>query len=280
MKKILFPTDFSKASLNAFKYALELAHSCDAEIITLHVYEFPPIDQGADFGIAPYLMETYNILEMSSFENFKGQVPILRAIAAAQGKSDIRISNVLKEGDLVSNILQIIKEENIEYVVMSTKGATGLEAIFLGTVTAKVMIATKAIVLGIPESAVFEPISRIGFATHFKEDEKKALKRVIAIADNFKARVDCIYVKAPGEKVNEVVIADWEHNFKDKVTFNIIENKNIEAAILDFIAANGINMLAMFNHRHGFFESLFHESRTKKMAYHTHIPLMALHDNG
>ena len=279
MKKILFPTDFSNASLNAFKYALELAHSCDAEIITLHVYEFPPIDQGADFGIAPYLLETYDILEMSNFENFKGQVPILRKIAEEQEKSDIRISNVLKEGDLVSNILQIIKEEHIEYVVMSTKGASGMEEIFLGTVTAKVMTATKAIVLGIPEAAVFAPVKRIGFATHFNADEIKALQRVIDIADKFDARVDCIYVRTPGDKVKDVVIADWEHNFKDKVTFNIIENKDVETAIIDFVTANQIDMLAMFNHRRGFFEGLFHESRRKKMAYHTSIPLMALHDN-
>ncbi|MGK4568573.1 universal stress protein [Flavobacterium sp. 3HN19-14] len=279
MKKILFPTDFSKASLNAFRYALELAHSCDAEIITLHVYMVPAIDQGAEFGAAPYLLETYDILEMSNFENFKGKVPLLHTIAEEQGKGDVCISNVLKEGDLVSNILELIKAEHIDYVVMSTKGASGIEEIFLGTVTAKIMTSTKAVVLGIPESAVFQPVKRIGFATHFKADEVKSLKRVISIAENFNARVDCIYVRTPGDKVNEVVIADWELNFKDKVTFNIIENASVESAIIDFTMSNGINMLAMFNHRHGFFESLFHESRTKKMAYHTHIPLMVMHED-
>ncbi|MDZ4331458.1 MAG: universal stress protein, partial [Flavobacterium sp.] len=38
MKKILFPTDFSEVSKNAFIYALKLADSIDAEIITMHVY--------------------------------------------------------------------------------------------------------------------------------------------------------------------------------------------------------------------------------------------------
>ena len=37
MKKILFPTDFSDVSKNAFIYALKLADSINAEIITMHV---------------------------------------------------------------------------------------------------------------------------------------------------------------------------------------------------------------------------------------------------
>lgn len=44
MKKILFPTDFSDNSNNAFVYALKLAEKLQAEVITLHVYQFPVLD--------------------------------------------------------------------------------------------------------------------------------------------------------------------------------------------------------------------------------------------
>jgi nucleotide-binding universal stress UspA family protein len=44
MKKILFPTDFSETSNNAFVYALQLAKNIDAEVVTLHVYELPVVD--------------------------------------------------------------------------------------------------------------------------------------------------------------------------------------------------------------------------------------------
>ena len=278
MKKILFPTDFSKASLNAFRYALELANTFDAEIITLHVYELPIMDHGMEFNVAPYLLETYNIFELGHFENFKGQIPLLRNLADDHNLSHIKISNILLEGDLQANILATIKEEHIDYVVMSTKGSSGLEEVFLGSTTAKIMTSTKAVVLGIPESSRFEPIKRIGFMTHFQEDEIRPLQKVIAIAKSFGARVDCLYVRID-DKVSDVVQANWELNFKDEVTFNIIENQHVEAAILDYVQANQVNMLAMLNHKHGFFESLFHESRTRKMAYHTKVPLLALHED-
>ena len=41
MKTILVPVDFSPSSLNASNYALDLANSVNAELVLLHVFEFP-----------------------------------------------------------------------------------------------------------------------------------------------------------------------------------------------------------------------------------------------
>ena len=41
MKKILFPTDFSAAAQQAFKYAIELAKQVKAKIDVIHVYPEP-----------------------------------------------------------------------------------------------------------------------------------------------------------------------------------------------------------------------------------------------
>lgn len=274
MKRILFPTDFSKVSLNAFAYALELADTLDAEILSLHVYQLPVMDYD---GVPPYLLETYNVFELGNFENFKDQVPILRTIAEQRGKDHVRISNALLEGDLVFNILETIKKENIDLVVMGTKGASGLEEVFLGTVTAKVMTSTDALVLAVPEESEFRPIRKIGFTTTFSDADRTALHHVIDIARALGAEVECFYVRTADSKVTEVRIADWELVFKGKARFSIVERDDVEQAIADFTEVYHIDVLALLNHRHGFFEGLFHHSRAKKLAYHTKVPLLALH---
>ena len=78
MKKILFPTDFSEVSKNAFIYALKLADSIDAEIITMHVYQLP---QANYVNVSEYLHEIYDVTELSNFENYKDEIPILSHIA-------------------------------------------------------------------------------------------------------------------------------------------------------------------------------------------------------
>src|SRR6187551_3307573 len=109
MQKILFPTDFSKASLNAFVYALSLAKNINAEIIILHVYELPIID--TNYVDTPvYLSQIYESIDLTNFENFKDQIPASRSIAENHELQDIKLSNVLLEGDLVNNVLQLIKD--------------------------------------------------------------------------------------------------------------------------------------------------------------------------
>jgi nucleotide-binding universal stress UspA family protein len=281
MKKILFPTDFSKDSMNAFKYALALAKNYNAEIITLHVYQLPIAGYGHHMSMMDYtpfpgtLPEMYNVVKLSNFQNYKDQVPALQAIAAEENAGHIKISNVLLEGDLVQSILDTIEKDQIDYVVMGTKGASGLEEIFMGSVTAKVMTSTKAIVLGIPSGTVFEPINKIGFTTEYTPEDRYALQQVIAIAEAFGAAVECLYVKKPDEEMDDMAVKNWQSGFSN-ITFHIITSKDVEDTIIDFVALHRINLLAMLHKKRSFFENLFHTSRTKQMAFHTKIPLLAI----
>jgi nucleotide-binding universal stress UspA family protein len=277
MKKILFPTDFSKASVNAFIYALNLAKQTKAEIITLHVYALPLVD---NVEMPVYLSEVYDSMEFTTFESFKGQIPFLRKIADENNLNDIPISSVLLNGDLVNTILKIVKDELVDYVVMGTKGASGIKEKFLGTATADVMTGTKATVLAVPENAVYKGIDRIAFTTLFKETDFKTLKKLLLLAKAFDAEVDCLHIKNSRIHVKEVVRADWELLFKnEKVTFHYIENENAEEAILGFLGQNQTDVLALLNHEHRFFEGLFHRSMAKKLVFHSKIPVLAFHED-
>ena len=279
MKKILFPTDFSENSLNAFVYALQIAKNINAEIITLHVYELPIINSNY-MDVPIYLPEVYENIELNKFENFKDQIPLLRSIAEKHHLGNIKISNVLLDGDLVDNVLEIVEKENITYVVMGTKGATGIKELFLGSRTASVMAGTKANVLGVPEESNYEPIKKIGFTTKFTDDDLEALTKLVAIAKTFPASIDCLYIKTPNSEINNIFINQWKLIFKNEdVNFHVIESKDVEDAIIDFIDLHHINLLAVLNYKRGFFESFFNQSLTKKLAYHIKIPLLALHKN-
>ncbi|RZK09863.1 MAG: universal stress protein [Flavobacterium sp.] len=279
MRKILFPTDFSETSNNAFLYALKLAENIEAEVITLHVYELPIIDMSYT-DVPVYQAEVYESLELNNFENFKDQIPVLRRIAEQHNLQHIKISNVLLQGDLVTNVINMTKEQHIDYVVMGTEGATGLKEFFIGTATASVMTGTNALVLGIPSESNYEPIKKIGFTTQFTIEELDSLRKLLPLARGFDAEIECIYVRTSDNHVNEVIIADWKVIFKEeKVTFHIIDSNDVEDTIIEFINENNIHLLAMLNHKRSFWESLFHTSLTKKMAWHLKVPLLALHDN-
>jgi nucleotide-binding universal stress UspA family protein len=279
MKKILFPTDFSDKANNAFVYALKWAEKYHAEIITLHVYELPVIDMSY-VDVPLYQAEVYQTLELNSFENFKDQIPVLRDIATRHDLHHVPISNVLLSGDLVSNILELVASENISFVIMGTTRVSGFQEMFLGTNTATVMAGSEACVIGIPDDSSCQPIHKIGFTTQFTLEEFKALQKLVPIAKKFGAHIECLNIQTGENEVKEVVIADWKLLLsEEKVSFTTLINEDVEETILEWINQNNIDLLAVTKHKRGFWDSLFHSSLTKKLAMHSPIPLLVLHDH-
>jgi len=277
MKRILFPTDFSDASIKAFIYALKLADAFKAEVITLHAYELPQLHYG---GLPHTLKEVYDSIELESFENYKDQIPMLREIAEKNNLGHVKISNILKHGDLIWTIKDVVKNEKIDYVVMGTKGATGLKETFLGSNTGSVITEVNAYVISVPEESEYQGINNIVFTTRFNEEDKKALQKVLKLAKLFNAKVHCLYVKTKKTNVNDVIIQDWKFLFKDdKVEFHIIENEDVKQTILNFTNSYEIDLLAMLNYKRGFFEELFRQSLTQKLSYHLQVPLLAIHED-
>ncbi len=276
MRKILFPTDFSEVSKNAFIYALKLADSIDAEIITMHVYQLP---QANYVNVAEYLHEIYDVTELSNFDNYKDEVPILRHIAEENNLDKVKISHVLILGNLIEEIQKITKHENIDFIVMGTKGATGLKETFLGTVATKVMNDVKAVVLAIPERCKYQPIKNLLYITEYNSTDIESFMRVMVLAKVFQAHIDCLHVEPLHHKNKKNDMEDWNELIKNhNIALHSISGDDIEGIILNFIDLYKINMIAMRVYHKNFFEKLFEISLSKKLAFHVNVPILAIHE--
>lgn len=275
MKKILFPTDFSDVANNAFVHALGLAKLVHGELILLHTYELPIVDN--QFAPQNYQV-LFDSLELSNFDRFKDEVPKLRDIAEENKFADIQMSHMILDGDLMYNIKEIIKKDKIDYVVMGTTGANGWKEAFLGTNTGEAIVNLSVPVLSVPKDCKYTKIETIGFTTRYREKDKEALKQVLKIAKSAGAKVKCLYVKTKITDNTEATFDDWNEQFKnDPVTFFIIPNEDVKESISDFITHQEIDVLAMLTYKRSFFESLFSSSFTEKMSYSSEVPILALH---
>jgi len=276
MKKILFPTDFSNVATNAFVHALGLAKLVHGELILLHTYEFPIMDN--QFGLQNY-KEVYDTIELSNLDRFKDELPKLLKIAEENGFESIKMSHVIADGDLIYNIKQTVIKEKIDYVVMGTSGASGwIEKIF-GTNTGEAITSLNVPVFCIPEGVKYSKINTIGFTTRFREKDKIALQNVIKIAKAAHAQVKCIYVETNESDNSAAVYKDWKSFFKDEpVQFFIIPGEDAQETIEDFIISQEIDVLTMISYKRTFFKWLFTSSFTEEMSYGSRIPILALHE--
>ncbi len=277
MKKILVPLDFSETSENAFVYALEMAKLYKAELVLLHTFELPYIDS----QIVPFnYAEIYDTIEMSNFNHFKQEMPKLKAIAKDQKAQHIVMNHIMMVGDLIHTIKEVVNQENVDFVVMGTNGASGWFDSFVGTNTSSVISDVSVPVLSIAHDVKFHKMEIIGFTTRYREKDITALQEVLAIAKKMKAKVKCLYVKTSSSDVKGEAVSKWEAHFKNEkeLEFFIIPSEEVNETIEEFLTNQSIDLLAMVTYKRNFFTQFFTTSVTQQMSQHSNTPILALHE--
>ncbi|MHB1423800.1 MAG: universal stress protein [Gemmataceae bacterium] len=131
IKKILYPTDFSSYSNQAYFHAIALAENHNASLTVLFVYNpdntTTPGSQGDEIADRGY---------------WQGQLEQIRPV-----DTSIAVTHVLLEGDPATEIVRYGRDAGIDLIVMGTHGRTGVERLVLGSVAEKVLGAASSSVL-------------------------------------------------------------------------------------------------------------------------------------
>lgn len=279
MKKILFPTDFSKPANAAFQYVLHFAKRLDARIITLHAYSLPDIK---GVNLPRTLEEVYNSITLEEFENYRDAIPILHTMAEEAGFADIPMYHVMKEGHPVSAILSTIEKDEIDLVVMGTKGTGWLREVFIGSVTAEVLEEAPCLVLAVPMESVFDgTVDHIAFAVELKEEEHETIKSILDFANRFEAVLTCIHVDlAHTEELTERM-QKFASRYQDvpNLRFQVLDGTDALEVVADYVEENHFDMVAMTTHKRNFWQELWNYSMTKQMTRIVNAPILCVKAN-
>ena len=140
VRRILHPTDFSRASSAAFARAVRMAKAVRAQLLLVHV--LAPRDPIAGEGyISP---EFYDDLEASARRY--GQKHLSRLQAKAR-KAGARAVTLLLEGVAHEQIIRAARSKKADLIVIGTHGHTGLAKFLLGSIASRVVAGASCPVL-------------------------------------------------------------------------------------------------------------------------------------
>lgn len=129
-KKILVPTDASEFSVRAFKTAIELAKQFQSEIVLMHVTYTPQTLWGYTVAYG------YTISQEDIISN--GELA-LEATMAGVSTEGIPTKTVLEIGHPVIKIIDQIKNDEIDLVVIGSHGYGPITGSVLGSVSQRVL---------------------------------------------------------------------------------------------------------------------------------------------
>jgi nucleotide-binding universal stress UspA family protein len=277
MKTILVPTDFSKNAENAVDYAIHLAKTENAKIILLNAYYVMYLnpESGLDF-----MAEQGFTMRENSAEKLK------QLSDKIEKTEKIECEFISIEGMTVDSIVEIAEKRNVDFIVMGTQGASGIKKAFMGSNTVKVIGLTSRPLIAVPEKASFNGNKSIVFATDYQRSDMKVLKELAEIAKKLNAKIHIVHV-VNGEtdfSFEEVTLKNFADKVKTKlkyplVTYKLLYGNDVEKKLSEYLKKEATDLLGVNTKNRNFFERFFGKSITKKLAYHTAVPLMVFHHN-
>ena len=141
--KILVPIDFSDFSKSALKYAVTFAQHYHAKLVLIYVME--PIIYPPDFSMGQITLPTVN------FEMDQRAKEELDKLAETEIGSLVEVQTIIKTGKPFVEIIDSAKEEDVDLIIISTHGHSGVEHILFGSTADKVVRKSPCPVLTLRE---------------------------------------------------------------------------------------------------------------------------------
>ena len=278
MKIILVPTDFSDVAKNAAIYAIQLGNQLNAEkIILYNAYQAPIVTEPTMPVVQMIDMDTLKKISEEGLEHFKTSIESF----CPEG---IGLETLSEFAILSSNIEDICERTNADAVVMGTTGGNRLEEIFIGSTALSVLHHTKVPVIIIPPGAKFSEIKEIVLACDFsKVAEKTPMGPITRMLDESNAKLFVLNIDH-NEKhfdTDTPYEAFTLNNLLKKYNpeYHFLDDPDFIHGINDFVEKYEVDMIITIPKKHGLFEGLFKRSHTKQLAFHSHVPLMCIHED-
>jgi nucleotide-binding universal stress UspA family protein len=260
MHRVIVAVDFSETSMNAARFTAQmLAGKKDALVILYHNYH-----------------------HKHDHDNCVSYLESLKKEFLDKGLANVECE-VEQGGDLVENIGRLSQTRTASLIAMGIKGHSSIGNIFMGSNTLKMVEHSIAPVMIIPPDAVFGDIKNVAFASDFQDVENTTPTAFIrSVLEMFNPMLHIVnvnskfYIAIPEEHRHEK--ERLREMFKGyDMEFYFIGMFDFHEAMDNFIRDYKIDLLVTVPRYHKAVGALFSSTHTKKLAYHSHIPLLAAH---
>lgn len=286
MKKILIPTDFSTTANYAISVAVELAQKTGASLYFFHVVDIP-VDWTKMTMITPYTAQLSEQDKKKTFPELK------EYLGATEQKMNELIQKVEKKGIKAykqilhefhyADLTKLIKDFEIDLIVMGSEGAEGIREIVMGSHAQKFVRVADCPVLTIKKATALEDIQHIVFASDFEiVDPIPGFNQVMNLTKLLSAKLHLLYVNTPANFQSTMLSTANMNNFifhneYVEADIHIYNAHTVEDGIIDFSEYNKMDLVALATHGFKGVKRFFYQSITENIVNHaTNLNILSM----
>jgi nucleotide-binding universal stress UspA family protein len=274
MKNIIAPIDFSETAENAAIFAGNLAAFYGADLWLYHTYEITiPV---SSFGYPFISPSEMHYAAEHELEEYKARVQ--SAI-----RTPINIYIRAEDSSLTDGLASLCDEIKPDMVVMGITGKNALARLVVGSNTIKIIQHLTYPVLVVPPKAEFIPIRKIGFACDYEKvivtTPIEPLKKLVHDfnATLFVLNIVFSNITSSADKIEESMdISNLLKEFKPE--YHTILTEDVVYGINWFADKQKLDLVVVMPKKNNLLEKIFSRNKTKDLLYHTHIPVLCMHE--
>ncbi len=276
MKTILVPTDFSSTAKNAALYAINFAKQMKYERVLLYnAYEAPLT---TDPNIALIDAVDINELEKSRYANLENFRMLLKPFC----DTNITLDILSEYGIVTYDINEICRSNEVDFIVMGVTGVGKMEETLIGSFAIDVARRSEVPVIIVPPDAKFTKIEEVMLACDFsKVVETTPVEPIKKLLDASNAKLFVVNIDHNSKHFNDetpfesLMLDTLLYDYKPEYQF--VDDPDFVEGINKVALEKQVDLIITIPKKMGWFEGLFKKSRTKMLAYHSHVPLMVVH---
>lgn len=266
MKKIIVPTDFSRASESAANYGAWLAQKLSASVELVHVLGINTTENSL------HNWKTMEAQMVASAD--ENATKVMESI-----RNPVEMTYRLLKGDPFEEVVSdYAARSKVDMVVIGSRGASGLKKALFGSNAARLVNTCPKPVVVVPSGFEFDGIKKILYATDMVHLDEE-IKTVVRLAKPFDAEIVIVHITnmdaQKRDRANLVEILSRMANYK-KIDFREIGKDEVVDGIEAVISAEKPDMLVMFTHQRDVKDKILGRGVTRQLAYLNQLPLMVI----
>lgn len=274
MKKIIVPIDFSDQSKQALDFAVEFGSVFGAEITLVHVLELPV----SHFSIAGEV----NRQAMENFytgEFIKAVHERLEEWKEHASNQGITVKAVMKYGNPFRKISSAISAEAADYIIMGSKGASGLKEFFVGSNAARMIRYADCPVVIVKGETHIKDFKNLVFATDASIEQDAIARSASEIQHSLDLNMHVVKIKTPynwleDSQVKKQLDQFAERNRLERVTLSASSADFVDEGAIKFAEENNSGMIMIGTHGRTGLGHLIAGSTAENLVNESEIPVM------
>jgi nucleotide-binding universal stress UspA family protein len=278
MKSILILTDFSPATKQAIGYIKENGLQLGIERIMIY-HSFGP--QGIDTLVPdgfkiPILGDEHQLFENSIAALQKLRNELLETLI------DVEIDVLIDSKTVVEAVHEIVKEKNVDLVVLGINGSDDGGKNSVGKIPAYLIKNHSLDLLLVPSSSKSYRMDNVMLAcdlkniVHILPD-----KKIKEFVRDLNAHLFVVNVGEENDMDAASLVQEQTvlHELIDDLNpeFHYLKSKDTVPVLLQFAQSKQVGLIVAVPLKRGFLENFIHKSETKKLTLNTNIPLLLIH---